>query len=287
MKQEHEISYWAVAFIDLLGQSDKMEQLTYIPDSAETNSQFKSLIGKTFLAVEKLHTSCESMFQSFCDREPSIELPQGFSLEQYHQCIRSKISFQRFSDGLVAFVSMKPDSGHLPMNSLSGLLGSLGILMPAFLSMEIPFRCGVEVGLGMEMNPGELYGPALRSAYLLESTIAQYPRIVLGDSLISYAKKSAASDGGSVDDAISHTLASRLLERCSVDADGYVVLDYLGEKFISDLQGLEDKKQVMGKAYEFALAEHTRFRKLKNSKLAFRYATLLSYFETNRSNWDQ
>jgi len=100
MAGELKLSYWAVAYIDLLGQSDRMRQISHVPKTPAE--------GKEFLAL---------------------------------------------------------------MNGITGLVSTLGILMPAFLAKRRPFRCGVDIGLGSEMNPGELYGPGLQNAYLLESTI--------------------------------------------------------------------------------------------------------------------
>lgn len=48
------------------------------------------------------------------------------------------------------------------------------------------FRAGVEVGLGTELDNGEIYGPVLYKAYELESKVAEYPRIVVGKELINY-----------------------------------------------------------------------------------------------------
>ncbi len=35
-------------------------------------------------------------------------------------------------------------------------------------------------------GPGEIYGTALERAYVLESEVAKYPRIVIGDELWKY-----------------------------------------------------------------------------------------------------
>ena len=48
------------------------------------------------------------------------------------------------------------------------------------------FGRGVEVGLGTELDNGEIYGPVLYKAYELERELPEYPRIVVGRELINY-----------------------------------------------------------------------------------------------------
>ena len=49
-----------------------------------------------------------------------------------------------------------------------------------------PARGGLDVGLGVEIAPGEVYGAALERAYQLESEVAQHPRLVIGKELVAY-----------------------------------------------------------------------------------------------------
>jgi hypothetical protein len=48
------------------------------------------------------------------------------------------------------------------------------------------WRAGLDVGIGMEIFPNEVYGPVLLSAYQLESAVAEWPRVVLGRGLLDY-----------------------------------------------------------------------------------------------------
>ena len=146
MKNDHELNYWVVAFIDLLGQNAKMEQMTNLPKSKKEREYFKGLFQETFAATNYLHESFETNFKKLSQTKPSIELPPDIPKEQFTKLRTGKVKFQRFSDGLVAFVSLKKTKDILPMNGISALLGTLGILFPAFLAERIPLRCGIDVG---------------------------------------------------------------------------------------------------------------------------------------------
>ena len=69
------------------------------------------------------------------------------------------------------------------MTSLWHALLGLACRSLSALQQGIPLRGGIDVGLGTEMFPNEVYGPALLNAYRLESQAAEYPRTALGENL--------------------------------------------------------------------------------------------------------
>lgn len=286
MKNDPELNYWAVAFIDLLGQNAKLAQMTHLPTSQEETEHFKGLFQETFAAINDLYELFESNFEKLSYKKTSIELPPDISEEQFAKLRTGKVSFQRFSDGLVAFVSLKKTNDILPMNGISALLGTLGILFPAFLAKRIPLRCGVDVGIGMEMNPNELYGPAVRNAYHMESRIAQYPRIVLGKEIMSYMSDYIPKmPDGTHEVSLSKVLAKHWLDRCIEDVDGYPILNYLGHHFLTDVHGKEINRYIYEEALKFIIAELNQHKANQDTKLAFRYVLLHDYFQYHRKNW--
>ena len=62
-------------------------------------------------------------------------------------------------------------------------------LLPVVMAMGewgIPVRGGIDIGVGVDLYPNEVYGPVAASAYKLESEVADYPRIVIGSGLLDY-----------------------------------------------------------------------------------------------------
>lgn len=286
MKNDSELSYWAVAFIDLLGQNAKLAQMTHLPTNEKETEHFEALFRETFAATDELHELFEAYFEKLSRKEPSTELPPEITEEQYAKLRTGRVRFQRFSDGLVAFVSLKDADDILPMNSIAALLNTLGILFPAFLAKGIPLRCGVDVGIGVEMNPNELYGPAVRNAYHMESQVAQYPRIALGKGIISYMSDYIPTmPGGTREASVSKMQAKHWLDRCIEDVDGHPILNYLGHHFLADV----NVKGIGGYNYEealkFIIAELNQHKANRDTKLAFRYVLLHDYFQYHRKNW--
>jgi hypothetical protein len=286
MKNDPELSYWAVAFIDLLGQNAKLARMTHLPTNEKEMEVFRALFRETFAATNELHERFKANFEMLSRKDPSTELPPEITNEQFAKLRTGKVKFQRFSDGLVAFVSLKNADDILPMNGIAALLGTLGILFPDFLAKGIPLRCGVDVGIGMEMNPNELYGPAVRNAYHMESRIAQYPRIVLGKEIILYMRDYIPKiPDGSREASVSKVLAKHWLDRCVEDVDGYPILDYLGELFLADVNVKELGGYNYEEALKFIIAELNQHKANQDTKLAFRYILLHDYFQSHRKNW--
>ena len=65
----------------------------------------------------------------------------------------------------------------------TALLG-LSVLSLASSAHELPWRGGIDVGIGTQIFPHEVYGPVLLSACKLESTVAEWPRLVVGRGLL-------------------------------------------------------------------------------------------------------
>jgi hypothetical protein len=49
-----------------------------------------------------------------------------------------------------------------------------------------PIRGGIDVGLAIDIDEGEIYGPVLDHAYHLEWKVAGGPRVVVGDTCVDY-----------------------------------------------------------------------------------------------------
>ena len=73
------------------------------------------------------------------------------------------------------------------MSGIYSLLGGICGMFVLALEGGIPFRGGIDMGLGVRLqNYNEIYGPALVRAVKLESSAAKYPRVVIGNSLWEY-----------------------------------------------------------------------------------------------------
>ncbi len=188
---------------------------------------------------------------------------------------------QRWSDGLVFYTSMR---GEAPMNAIWDIFCTAGSLYFLGLAEGSPLRGGLDISWGAELHKGELYGPIVANAYELESSVAQYPRIVVGTRVVDYLRVAIQqADESDPIDAINSQLASLCSHMIVTDLDGFHIIDYLGESFTKALFTEETSATLFTQAHSFVSSQFEEFSATKNSKLAIRYKWLLDYFQQRKS----
>jgi hypothetical protein len=94
----------------------------------------------------------------------------------------SRVTTQRWSDGLLSYCCLGDKQVKCQMSSIFKLFVLAGAHCFLGLAKGQPVRGALEVGWGIELHPGELYGAVVARAYELESEVAGYPRIVIGEA---------------------------------------------------------------------------------------------------------
>ena len=166
-------------------------------------------------------------------------------------------------------------------------------MLTASLAIKKPFRAGIEVGIGTEIDDREVYGPVLYRAYELENKIAQYPRIVIGNHTINYLNSIIETneplDNQAAEDLQYCKDMAKLCKKMFIrDLDGCVILDFLGEAFlyVFNKNPKIELKNVFNMALEFVKSEYSRFKSQGDRKLALRYYLLYNYFESRKKLYE-
>jgi hypothetical protein len=144
-------------------------------------------------------------------------------------------------------------------------------------------RGGADVGVGFDIDPGEVYGAALVRAHDLEHDFAQYPRILLGDELMGYLDQISRQEPRSLFGTVAKEQAKNCLELVSIDTDRLPVLDFLSQ----GMRRLEPtySQEILPPAYRFVVAEYARHYSEGNLKLASRYGRLRTFMEVRLPAW--
>ena len=143
--------------------------------------------------------------------------------------------------------------------------------MPASALVE-----GCDVERAVELNQDEAYGPAAICAYHLESSFAEYPRVVVGEGVVKYLEylehlpQTSSTNVGTLDVARS---CRELL--CKAPDDGRVMLHMLSPAILGLGPAWSEPAQS---AYEWAKEELRAHRVSGDTKLEDRYRRLLLYF---------
>lgn len=193
----------------------------------------------------------------------------------------TRIKVQRWSDGLMPFVSMGDMDIKCRMNGIFGMFGLAGSLCLNGLATRRPIRGAIEVAWAAELHDRELYGAAVARAYELESEIAQYPRIVVGPEAVKLLEVHAQNPNQDIYSQNDRELAKICLAMVAQDDDGHWLLHYLGEQFQLAVSHSHHAK-LYNAARKFVVAQLAEHQANRNSKLAFRYSHLLQYFDAHQ-----
>ncbi len=285
-KPKIEIGYYVVAYIDLLGQQDRLRTLTGLPDVEDPKAMesFKTTLNQTYGVVLEMRKFFNECFKTFTKRSADIKQLNPEQKKQF-QKMQGKIQYQYFSDAIAIYVPLQLTNTHkVPARGIFGVLGAVGATFLFLLSNGHAIRGGIDLGIATEPSKREIYGPALARAYHLESRIAKYPRIILGSELISYLKIGVKKAGDDIFEQAQDKISNNCLELIAQDIDGYAFLDYLGlgfKEYVADLY-----PGIVSDAYKQVLSISEEFKKTNNTTLAFRYALLRNYFESRLPLWE-
>jgi hypothetical protein len=152
------------------------------------------------------------------------------------------------------------------------------------LAQRKPFRCGADVGLGVELTEHEVYGSALVKAYSLENDIALYPRVVIGDSLFEYLSTVEQLNSNTKEAKWAKKTAGNCKGLITDDYDRLKILDVIGEGAQSIPNDIY--RSLVEKAYKFIVQSHDSFTKSADLKLRAHYGLLRNYFESRIRLWE-
>lgn len=269
MMRQATLGYHLVAFLDVLGQREKFKSLR-LPTSQKEHAEVAEILRQTAGFVMELRESFKEQFAQF---------DSGLMHLKSHAGPTVVPKLVGFSDSFVAHVPLRTDKGEVQMlASVFSTLSAAAVVMLVSLASKHPLRGGIDVGLATELGDSEIYGIALEKAYLLESHVAESPRIVIGDELWTFLNvarsqfQSAEHPCAKIVDATFQLIAE--------DTDGKRILHYLSP-FILSRGGRKCLEIMVKPALEFVRDEYDRVLAEGNAKLMPRYAALQTYFENS------
>ena len=274
------ISYYAILYMDVLNQREKLSKIVELPTTEEEKESFFDLLRDSYGVIDGF----ERMFDAYLSqtsRELPSDIPERYR-EHFKRVVGENIGKTLFSDSMLYYFSLNEQEGVIPTIRIRDLLCAASSVFAGALADGNPARGGIDVGIAATFPRVGIYGPGLYKAYRLESEVAQHPRIVIGSELEGYLRASAEDDERSTESALRKIFAQKCLDLIYVDTDGVTALDYAG-KAIRDLY--PDWKGMISQAVTYAQTEWERFKKEGNEKLASRYFCVLSYLNDRHKKY--
>lgn len=276
---------YCVGFVDLLGQRAALRNQHLVAPSVDDpkHLDFIKAIRSSVGAIIKLQEDAGAFLEQSSRSFQPPPLDSEEKRAAYEAMRRTHRKEQWWSDGILLYASLAEADGLCPINGVYEIVVTLGCLCLLGLAQRRPIRGAVDVAWGVEIRDGQFYGAALSRAYQLESEVAGYPRIVISADAVEFLNCLAHSDAPHPQDYIgsfNRELGRLCLQFLTTDADGYAIVDYLGVPFQNLITG-SCHANLYSKAREFVAEQRELFTRTGDSKLAFRYAFLDAYFESN------
>lgn len=274
----------------MLNQKENLRALSRMPQNPSEDSLFVEAIKQTVGVIDKIRSAFRIFFESYRDGVPPNRPPTELSEEQRQLVDAISIfeapRFQNFSDTMIIHQSVLDRKKKPSPRPIYTFFGACTSVILASLASRVAVRGAIDIGVGSECWEGEIYGPVLASAHHLESEIAQFPRIVLGEELVAYLRSFLEPRNDNLLCDWNRIIAEVCLGMIAVDREGTSYLDYLGKgvrhAYSTSVAGIEaDIKNAL----IFVTAEHERFIEAENEKLALRYGDLRAYWESRSKLW--
>ncbi len=284
---EYKYSFYCVAWLDLLGQGEKLERVKSPSVGLIDRAAFVDSVRAPFGGILQFRKEV----QHVVDRLNSVRPPppkQELSETQkklYSRYSAPQVDVEFAGDSAILKVDFDLNSKTAPILSTYFLMEQVSILCLDKLANGKPIRGGIDVGVGTHFNPPlGFYGQALSRAYRLESKIADYPRIVIGQHLINFLKVAEGIDevnGLEVEE-------KRLIKAFCTSIKEYLTTDYDGQIVLNFLRSENDRTSIdqtyIADAIKFIKVEIERFKSQNNHLLRTRYEKLKHFF-MDREVW--
>jgi hypothetical protein len=277
---------YCISFIDLLGQRDAFRGQGLLPttNSGADGPVIDRVLRETIGPTLQLQQDVEDMVKTVSgDQDSSLRMSLPEEQRAVYDELRLKrVKTQYWSDGLIRFVCLGDQEIKCPLNGITEIFQFSGYFCMLALARRHPVRGAIDMAWGVELPRSGLYGPVVANAYELESHVAQYPRIVVGQRVVDFLEAHLANTGDDHDPfaMANHVRAGLCRDMLLKDVDGYWIVHYLGNAFQFSVTHT-NHGFFYGKARAFVVEQLEAHRKSNNEKLMTRYSQLLNYFDAH------
>lgn len=290
MSNSYQLGYYLAVYLDILGQSEKLEELKRLPTNQAEKDEAEQILADTAGKVVNLRNTFQAIFDAM--KKPTGKL-NGLPPDKRKQADSLReltITKRGIADSYIITMPLRDEEWGLKkvMLNIYGVLGATCSTILIGLTDGMMIRGGADIGWGTILpvdNEDEIYGAAVTRAVRYERDIARYPRVVVGEELWKYlCWVEKEFDRSGKDSSFIKNSASDCKKFIWQDHDGAYILDYLGE----GMHSLEIKgaPQLVDRAYNIVVKEHRRLIENKNYELAGRCSLLRQYIESRLHLWD-
>ena len=283
MAKTIDVGYYFVAFIDIVGQRDRLKQWIKLPGNDDERENVVRILRDTSEYVKELRVKFDEYFDAVAKSTPLLDNLKPEQRAWAEQRKKTILWRRGFSDSYFMTIPCWYESswGAHSLTIYSCLFGICGLFIWA-LAKKRPFRGALEVDLGTEISKEEVYGPVNVRVSELEKD-AKYPRIIVGTGLLNHLDD--------LENRCPDNLEGRHTKYCIRDCRNLITTDHMDApildpmgKGVKSVSGAVDPRMVK-LAYEFVVSQEELFSQ-SDEKLHGYYGHLRKYFESRLALWN-
>jgi len=283
MKHIFDTDHFLVAFIDILGQSNKILENSLYPPTDGDLIRIKQNLSETSEYIIFLRDIFKKHFKRYRKLGDVLEgLPNN--KKKNEQVMRTfSAELRGVSDSIIVTVPLENKTDNcIPINNILATFQGICLIYNIALAKHKPIRGGIDVGWGTRLAQNEVYGSALVKAYTLESEKAKYPRIVVGESLWKYINY-VENYNTNTEYGIRAKIIAKRCKGLVIKYHKNHILDVIGNGIKSS--AIDINPELVKSGYEYVIKFQSECEKKGNDKLASRYQLLKNYYESKINLW--
>lgn len=192
-QNHYEKHLYGVIYLDILGQKELMKRLELENASPEDEAEMQKVLGHIELLLAELKTlkdylspeNAKVIFNSIFDESLRSLLGDIQEKDVRESLEEAKFGIQQFSDTTMLYMKLDGIKPFMMYYVFGALICRLSDILINTFAKGIFIRGAITSGMAWEIGENNLYGPVIRDAYILEEQTAQWPRVIVSESVIS------------------------------------------------------------------------------------------------------
>ena len=215
-----EVREYVVCLFDFLGQREGL--LRKVRDTEDITS-LQGELDKISNLVQSFNDYMRQAFDVIKNKGTDVLRRLGVVEKDMPQFIEKMnqvhLGIQQYSDTTLIYVGAEDGEG-MGFGMFIDFCLTVAAHFLHTVSEGMLVRGAITMGKAWEIAPNCLYGPVMEDVYSMESSLANYPRIVISPNVVGRIQKLEK-------EAANANVPIRLLDCLAYDFDGMFILDYL------------------------------------------------------------
>lgn len=271
--------HYLVCFLDLMGTSERLENIRHIhlmQDESAKAAALKLALGPTKHFRATCNDLVSQLNHTFLNPRPTMP-----GRDAWQTAVRAVTQLHAFGDTVILHLPLSHPSGIHPIKAVNSVFRCTALMVRSALSLKLPVRGAIDVGIAANVFEGECFGPVLADAARLEKS-AVWPRVAIGNGAWEYLERLRRDQSPQVFSSLHRRTGEECARLCTKWKDQQLMLDFWG--YAESQQKIEGQKRLRTN-FARTLAWAKEESKSEKPRVSAAYAALADYLSSRAHLW--